>query len=321
MIDSLTDLNNFRISDDAKQLHLSLDKYIVDPEGVFYKNSKINFEKSLEKVMGNKVAAIDSEGGVNYKNKGLEYDSYLTSFILGSGGKISNWDIEESTDSALVIRGLGGGSRKALRHCWNTGRTYYAIDTGYLGNDKKKLWHRVTKNNLQNLGPIIDRPGDRLKRLDWKFKKFSSGRHILICPPSDKVMDLWNQPDPKTWTEMVITELKKYTDRPVKVRLKPLRSERVTTQTIEMALDEDIYCLITYNSIAATEALLYGKPAIALGPNAAQVLCNNKLSQVEDLHIPSRDEMDAFVRHLSYCQFTVSEMQDGTAWRIVNESS
>jgi hypothetical protein len=134
-------------------------------------------------------------------------------------------------------------------------------------------------------------------------------------------MELWNQPTPEEWTKQVIQELKKYTDRPIEVRLKPTRTERVTNKTIWQALEDDVHCLITYNSIAATEALLAGKPAIALGPNAAQVLCNSKLSEVERLNIPSQDEMAAFARHLSYCQFTQREMQTGYAWDIVNEIS
>jgi len=286
----------------------------------YYPSSKEEALKLWNNEMGNKIAAIDSEGGVNYKSKGHAYDPYLTSFIIGSGGYISSWSAEENTDTALVIRGLGGGSRKAIKHCWKTERTFYAIDTGYLGNVKTKIWNRVSKNALQNLGPIVDRPTDRLKLLNYKFNHFTPGRKILICPPSEKVMDLWDQPSPQKWTENVIEELKQYTDRPIEVRLKPDRTDRVNNNSIQSALSNDVYCLVTYNSIAATEALLFGKPAIALGENAAQVLCNRKLKDIEKLRIPTKDEMLAFASHLSYCQFTQSEFANGTAWRIVNES-
>ena len=268
--------------------------------------------------MGNKVAAIDTSEA-NFAKKGHEYDPILTSFIIGSNGIISSWDEQEKSDSALVIRGVGGGSRKAIQHCWDTGRTFYTVDTGYFGNVKSKFWHRITKNNLQHPGPIIERDSSRLEKIGFNFKPFTKGRKILICPPSEKVMQLWKQPTPEEWTNKVIEELKKYTDRPIEIRLKPLRSERITTKTIEAALQDDVHCLITYNSIAATEALLNGKPAIALGPNAAQVLCNRKLSDVENLKIPKQDEIYAFVRHLSYCQFNEEEMRSGYAWSIVNE--
>jgi hypothetical protein len=88
---------------------------------------------------------------------------------------------------------------------------------------------------------------------------------------------------------------------------------------MEMALDQDVHCLVTYSSIAAGEALLLGKPAITLGPNAAAVLCSQTLAAIENPRIPTLDEVDAWARHMAYCQFTEAEMRDGTAWRILNE--
>jgi len=296
-------------------------KHTVDPQGNFY---NVSIDEILEQVrnrMGNKVAAIDSEGGINYTSKGHDYDPYLTEFIHGSGGIISSWDREQDTDNELVIRGLGGGSRKAIQHCWETGRTFYAIDTGYFGNGKAKAIHRVTKNALQYLGPIIERPMDRASSFGYKFKKFKSGRKILLVPPSLKVMDLYGQPSPEVWVEQVTEQLKKYTDRPIEVRLKPNRTERVTTMTMEAALEDNIHCLITYNSIAAVEALMHGKPAIVLGQNAASVVAETDLSNIERPKRPSEDEMDAYMAHLAYCQFTVPELKSGFAWNIINESS
>ena len=319
--DKLNETDNLNLSDSKKKIIRSVLHYIVDPDQKYYGVTKQHIDSLIEEEMGNKVASIDSEGGVGYAKKGHLYDTYLTSFILGSGGYISNWDRESDKTTALVIRGLGGGSRKAIQHCWKTNRTFYAIDTGYLGNDKSKYWHRITKNALQHMGPVVERPGDRLKALGWSFNKFTTGKKILICPPSQKVMELWGQPDPETWVAQVREQLKQYTDRPIEVRLKPTRGERVTNKPIEAALADNVHCLITYNSIAATEAILAGKPAIALGPNAAQVICNTQLRDIENLHIPSKDQVEAFAKHLSYCQFSYAEMQNGTAWRILNEDS
>ena len=134
-------------------------------------------------------------------------------------------------------------------------------------------------------------------------------------------MELWGQPDPETWVQQTIARLKLLTDRPIEVRMKPRRGDRVTHNSIEAALADDVHCLITYNSIAATEAIFAGKPAIALGPNAASVICPTDLSKVESLITPSKDDVEAFARHLSYCQFSYGELQNGTAWRILNEGS
>ena len=256
------------------------------------------------------------------KSKGLAYDPFCEDFILGSGGVISDFDRESKTQNTLVIRGLGGGGQKAIKFCREKGRDFYAIDTGYMQPvwTTRKDYHRVTKNNLQNLGPIVKRPDDRLSRLGWRPSKFKKGSYILVCPPSAKVMKFYGQ-DVDEWMKTTLSELKKHTDREVVVRLKPSRRERVTQNTIWDALQE-AHCLVTFNSIAATEALLVGKPAIALAPNAASVLCNNSLHDVESgLNHPTLDEVHAFACHLSYCQFTANELRSGYAWDILNESS
>jgi hypothetical protein len=269
--------------------------------------------------MSIKVAAIYNTD-LNYSKKNKVYDEYLEAFSLGTGAMLSDWESEKESTRALIIRGVSSTSQRAIKHCWETGRDFYSIDTGYFGNQKTKTWHRITKNNLQLLGPIVDRPDDRLKKIGYSFRKFTGGRKILICPPSEKIMNLFGQPLPQDWVDWVIQELKEYTDRPVEVRIKPSRIERTTTNTIESALADDVHCLITYNSIAAVEALMCGKPAIALGPNAAQTLCNTTISSVENLYTPTKDEMHQFMCHLSYGQFNRHEMQSGYAWEILNES-
>ena len=296
----------------------------IDPTGEYYGYTKDNAMKIIQNKFQDskthKVAAIFNDD-LNYANKPYVYDEYLEALGIGCNAKLSSWDKESDSDTTLIIRGVGKSSREAVLHCWNTSRDFYAIDTGYFGNSKSKSkgWHRVTKNNLQNLGPIIERPTDRL--LSWKYKKFRDGKKILICPPSDKVMKLFGQTSPEEWTQTVITQLKQYTDRPIEVRLKPNRTQRIIGNSLEASLDNNVHCLITYNSIAALEALMVGKPAIVLGPNCASMVCNSSLADVEKLHIPDKDEMTALMAHLSYCQFSRTELMNGFAWDTVNESS
>jgi hypothetical protein len=214
------------------------------------------------------------------------------------------------------LRGIT--KRKEMAICRTTGRDFYYIDTGYFGNGKKKTFHRVTKNDVQNFGPIIERPGDRLAKTGVQFTKFRrDGSKILLAPPSQKLLNLYDI-NLETWLDNVKKEIGSYTDREIVVRLKQGRSVRQSTDTMQMALADDVYCLVTFSSIAAGEALLCGKPAITLGPNAASPLCSNSLAEITDPKIPTLDEVEAWARHLSYCQFTEPEMRDGTAWRILN---
>ena len=318
------DPKNIIIDGQKKNLIIKFFNYLKDPNSLFYDS---NFKEDLMAIRGDRVAAIFpdfEEGNFNPHKKGYEFDEYLEALVQGiPGGELSTWDLETKTSSPLLIRGLGKKSQLAIKKCWKIERDFYAIDSGYLGNErtKSKVYHRITKNALQHLGPIKERPFDRLSKIGYKYLKFNPGRKILICPPSDKVMKFWDQPMPEEWTQNVIRELKKYTDRPVEVRLKPKRNERIADGNIIHALQNDVHCVVTYNSIAATEALLNGKPAIALGPNAATVLCNTDLADVENPNTFDKATIEGYAAHLSYCQFTKQEMQNGTAWRILNESS
>lgn len=214
-----------------------------------------------------------------------------------------------------LIRGMKFTA--AVNDCWSKGRDFYYIDNGYLGNGQTKTYFRIIKNHVHDVRPIIERPRDRLDRCQYRLKPKSSGSKILIAPPSVKSLSLWAM-DPEVWVAQTVTELKKHTDRPIEIRLKRPRSERMAENTMEEALADDVYCLVTYNSVAAVEAVMLGKPALCLGPNAAAVVANTTVDKIENLSFPDDDLRETWLRHLSYSQFTFMEMTDGTAWRILN---
>lgn len=213
-----------------------------------------------------------------------------------------------------VIRGMKFG--KCVQHAMQTGRDFYYIDNGYFGNHRQKIYFRIIKNHVHDVRAIVARPRDRLDRCEVRTKPFSPGGKILLAPPSAKSFSLWDI-DQDQWIERTVAEIKQHTDRPIEIRLKRKREERLRENTMEQAL-EGAHCLVTYNSVSAVEAILLGKPAFTLGPNAAAVLSLQDLSQIESPRIPSNDEREAWMRHLSYSQFNFSEMMDGTAWNILN---
>ncbi len=319
-----TTTENLVLPDQKKKLVNDFIHYLKDPKGTYYPH-----EHNWETIMAlrePRVAALepgDDDYGFKPEKKGFLFDEYLEAFVLGADrAKLSSWEKEKDSETTLIIRGLGKESQLALKECMKTGREYYYIDSGYMGNEttKSKIYHRITKNGLQNTGPIFPRSRKRLEALKYRYTPFKmKGEKILLVPPSDKVMKFWGQETPNQWVAKVSKELKQYTDRPIEVRLKPKRNERIADKNILYAFRDNVYCVVTYNSIAATEALLNGIPAIALGNNAASVLCNSKLSDINNLYTYDEEQMLAYAAHLSYCQFTRREMQDGTAWAILNQ--
>lgn len=249
----------------------------------------------------------------------IKMDPIMDNFILGSGGVIGvardTKDISLSTPA--VIRGIA--KRKVIKKCIEEGRDYYYIDTGYFGNGKHKLYHRITKNNMQYLGELDKEcPDDRFVKTGVSISKWRPGRNILVCPPSQKAMNYWGL-DLKEWLDETIATIKLHTERPIIIREKASRHERVNVDTMEMALGRDVHCMVTFNSIAAVESLMFGKPVFTMGPNAAQPLANTDLSKIEHPVMPSIGEVRNLLCNLAYQQFTVREMRTGYAWQQLND--
>lgn len=290
-------------------------------------------EGVMEQVKNPKLICIDS--GIKKVEKKVKgsfgiVDSFVMGMALGSGGKyIRADDIGQYWDhpAPFLVRGLG--KQKIIKECIARGKDFYFMDTGYIGNNPsprnpngKKTYHRIVKNALQNLHmPVRDADnsnaeqygGDRFKKLAITFKDHVPGRKILVVPPSEKVMKYFEQ-DLDTWISNTVLEIKKHTSRPIEVRKKPSREARVSVNTMEQALEDDVHCLVTYNSIAALEAMVYGKPAIVLGPNCAQDICEKSLGRIEFVKHPGRKTLTYLCRYLSNNQFTYEEMLSGIAW-------
>jgi len=253
-------------------------------------------------------------------------DQYINEMAKGFNTKPTSTEGFNYNDSIdpIVLRGIL--KKKIMFKCWEDNRDFYYVDTGYFGNEKSpsnpngwKYWHRIVKNDLQH-SQIIDRPDDRLKQFDKKFQGWKkSGRKILIAMPDEKPMRFYNE-DKTQWLENTIKHIKSVTDRPIEVRDRvKLRIHRINS-TLEEALSNDVFALVTYNSIAASESIFYGIPAFTLAPNAASPVSLQDLNQINTPYYPDSDKVYKWACHLAYGQFHYNEMKDGSWWRIINES-
>lgn len=262
-----------------------------------------------------------------FLSKGGE-DEYVNMFAAGSGGCVTNTDDFKYEDSASTILLRGILKHKIMKRCWADSRDFYFMDTGYLGNQKNslnpmgwKFYHRIVKNNLQHT-KIIDRSSDRFKKLSIPIlPRKKGGRKILIAKPDEKPMKFYNL-DLEQWLQETINTIKQHTDRPIEVRERVKnRTDRMITNSLKEALDNDVHALVTFNSNAATEAVMYGYPAFTLcSTHAASPVTSQDLSQIESPYYPTMEKVEAWAHHLAYGQFHTNELKDGTAWRILNES-
>lgn len=256
-------------------------------------------------------------------------DSIVSSLVRTTGAKYLNTfrELLKIEDREPVIfRSMA--QRKTVETCNMQQRPFYYIDTGYLGNAKSefKYWHRVVKNNVQHTQVNYNMPDNRFKKLleSNSYLKFNSwkknGRAILLVTPSEKPCKFYRI-DKGAWIDNTIKTIKQYTDRPIIIRDKETKREnRVGAGSIySQFVNDNIFAVVTYNSIAATEAIGFGIPCFTSAPNAADNYCLKDLSKIETPLYEDKEKIEKWQHWLAYCQYSINEMQSGIAFKLIKE--
>jgi hypothetical protein len=224
-------------------------------------------------------------------------------------------------NTPILIRSMG--KRKLIHECWKNNHTFYYMDSGYVGNYKSKTnpygwktWHRIVKNDVQHC-KIVDRPDDRWKRLNYPIEDRKQGKHILLVTPSEKPCKFYGI-DRDAWVNDTIAKIKQHTDRPIVIRNKQPRRHRVTHTIFEELTN--CHALVTYQSIAAVESVLFGVPAFTLAPTAADYVCDKDISLIETPTVQDKDKIYKWACSLAYSQFHNDEMKNGIAYQILKDT-
>jgi hypothetical protein len=284
--------------------------------------------------MHNKPLIPELRGVEHEMGKLLKHTDYaamtMTSFPDADIRAYAAFDEYKNTlDKPILVRGIVAGDH--IKFAQQHGTGFYFIETGYFGNyscegnpNARKFWHRIVKNSMQH-EVIYNVPGDRLEalsrydsRLKWKGWK-KQGSKILIVAPAHKPCKFYGI-NKDEWLANTITELKKYTDREIVIREKGSRTERTSSNVIYDAFDQDIYAVVTYNSIAAAEAVAYGIPSFAMAPTCAKPVSLSDLSKIETPYYPDPDFVYKWLSSLAYGQYNIQELLTGKAWRLVLEN-
>jgi hypothetical protein len=275
-------------------------------------------------------AAINKDEELARLMKYSDYPAMIMSAYPESRFLAKNryWVEQETVTGPVLLRGISSG--KIADHVTSKGDDYYFIETGYLGNYRcannrtgRKIYHRIVKNAMQH-NTIMDVPSDRWDSLvefnpDLEYKGWKrTGSKILLVLSTEKPFQYYGE-DRDAWVKNVISTIEKHTDREIVIREKASRGER-TNDTIYEALDDDIYALVTYNSIAAVEAIQHGIPAFALAPTAADPVGNKDLTQIENPHMPDEEIIQKWLYSIAYSQYSLDEIITGDAWRMVLEN-
>jgi hypothetical protein len=161
-------------------------------------------------------------------------------------------------------------------------------------------------------GQAAERSPERFQRLGIALEPWrQDGGHILLCPSRG----IGLQPMPKDWVRRTTAELRKHTDREIRVRPHPGNWKRQAEHpAVSLSNDRvDAWACVIWASAAGLRALAYGVPVIYTAPHwIAAEAAGNDLAQIEQPPMP--DRLPAFER-MAAAQWTLSEIESGEPFR------
>ena len=200
--------------------------------------------------------------------------------------------------------------------------TSYFRDEGDYCNANSPIdrWEQVKKD--QNL--VVK---------DWR----TSGEYVLVVlqRPGDSSLKnlIAKHGSYENFVKFTINEIKKHTDRPIRVRMHPLRQDRQLEilKNFNVTISENMsgssmmngglgfqkdldnaYAVVGFNSNALTESAMEGIPTFSMCPSSmAWDVSNKSLEYIEN---PVMFERQQWLNNLAYCQWREDECVAGLPW-------
>jgi len=230
--------------------------------------------------------------------------------------------------------GLAGQNIRKIRECEERGDEWWYVDVGYLTeqitrypeptiHNYDNTYFRICKGNIHTLRFHVPTP-DRWNILDKKgidchFKGWrDSGDYVLLCPSSPTVCYHINNLTQEEWIKQVTDEIKKHTDRPIKMRNKPRPSNEFWNTDIKDYL-KDAWCVVTNMSLSAVDGILNMTPAFTHQRNVASLVTSRRIEKIEKPFKPGRKTVQEWLNMIANHQFTIQEIEDGLAFAILKE--
>jgi len=161
----------------------------------------------------------------------------------------------------------------------------------------------------------------------------TQGNHVLLCLQRDGGWSMGGV-EVLDWAMKIILQLRRYTNRPIRIRAHPgdKRAKKYCDRLMKLcvgrrlldvelsipdtSLEHDLkncWAVVNHNSSPAVGAAIEGIPVFVTDPDRSQVreIAETRLDKIET---PTTPDRDAWIQRLSQFHWSHQELQDGIAW-------
>jgi hypothetical protein len=226
--------------------------------------------------------------------------------------------------------GIGYGCDWGAMDCWkavNAEGYHYAFADGPYWLRSKPSHVRAAWNAYQyRAGTGVDRSGGKLLKQsgavmkDFRHKR---GDAVYLCPSHPMIHRnvYGHKGGAEEWIERTRDEVKKHTDRPVKVRQKgDAGVSALDIEPREISMETcfgDAWAIVVAGSTIGVEAVCRGIPVFATESCAAADMASSDLSHLERPFFPDEGQRRVWAENLAARQWNVDQLSNGKAWRVL----
>ena len=233
-------------------------------------------------------------------------------------GRWPSFNYETWTKNPVAVVGTLRGTETIIWESQKRNHPFYYMDHAYFHATRTyagDIQYRIIKSQMQ-LNKVVDLEKEDYDRIE-RYKPIrtqpfhKSGEHILLCPPTKAICRLYDLGDEQMWIDNMITELQKYTDRNIIVRMKDEK------KSLHEQL-QNCHAIVTHQSTAAIPAITQGTPSFCDSVSQSAPVSETDISKIETPFYPDDDLRQHWIDSLLSCQFNMKEIGDGTARRVVD---
>jgi hypothetical protein len=205
------------------------------------------------------------------------------------------------------------------------------LENAYLNNIQgpMKEWVSAGWNGLNGRADFCNEnsPNDRWKRHfdDGRLLDYSDGDYILI--PLQIKSDASIQGRGFDY-QSIVNEIRKFSDLPIKIKQHPTADDqwpRVLGKDISylnrfMPIEKAVKgakVVVTINSNAGVDAVLAGKPVVAL--DKGSMVYDIAMHDFTNLNVPKWPDRTQWCNNIAYAQWHPDELRSGEAWEHLKQ--
>jgi len=266
------------------------------------------------------------------------FKKFITS-LENSGEQVFVNQRVNDADVAVIWSVLWQGRMRKYKEIWdryrNANKPVIVIEVG--GIKRNETW-KIGINGINREADFANQNIDnnRWKKFHIDLKPWKqTGENIIICGQHDTSHQWRNNPPMSKWFDEQITEIRKYTDRPIVIRPHP--RNRVTIDVkkykgvtmVEPRRDMNTYddtdlaerlksawAVVSHSSNPAMMAVFAGIPVYVSEASLSYEVGNHSFTNINNPAMPDRQQ---WANRLAHTEWWPDEIQNGLPWSRIKQ--